>query len=476
VPIRGDAERGDALQGEAVRGDALRGDALRGDAVRGDAVPSDTVPGDEEPGDAARSVADRGGAAVKVCLVADTFPRLSETFVIQQAAGLAARGHEVGVLASALDRPGAARVPGLGACRARWGPLAPLAAKGAHLSDRMRHRMRVALDPLDRAFLRRYDIILAHFGYEGLRVAELAARHGPLPPLVTIFHGHDVATVRHDGAMALYRPLFARGALHLAVNRPFRDALIEGGAPAERTRVCHMGVATDEIPFLERVAAGPVSILSVCRLTEKKGIADALRGLRELRGRRPELDWRYRIIGDGEQAGELRALAHALAIDDRVEFLGARPHEEVKRRLSEADVFLLPSVTAANGDAEGVPVSLMEAMASGALVVSTRHSGIPDLVEDGVSGFLAPERDPRALSVALEAAAVPQDRAAVARAARRRVEAEFDLATQLDTLEELLAGVLRRVAPDTFRPAAPPHGIPMARAAPVRRTDGSEAP
>ncbi|TIU75982.1 MAG: colanic acid biosynthesis glycosyltransferase WcaL, partial [Mesorhizobium sp.] len=114
--------------------------------------------------------------------------------------------------------------------------------------------------------------------------------------------------------------------------------------------------------------------------------------------RLPRDDWNYSVIGAGELLEQLKRLAAELGIAGRVDFLGPRPHAEVKQRLRDAHVFVLPSVSAHNGDLEGIPVALMEAMAAGLTVVSTYHSGIPELIEDGKTGFLAPERDVAALA------------------------------------------------------------------------------
>jgi colanic acid/amylovoran biosynthesis glycosyltransferase len=382
---------------------------------------------------------------VRICLVADVFPRLSETFVLDQALCLRDLGHAVEVLCRRDAWSTAAPAADVAALRARtrtwWGPARALERPVARLSPRWRHRASAALDLAAARRLARCDAVVAHFGYEGARVARLMRRVPGLPPLVTIFHGHDVATVAPEEIGALYADLFAHGARHLAVNAAFRDALVAAGAPADRTSVHHTGTRIDAIPFVPRAwGAAPRTLLSVARLTEKKGIAYALRALALVRTRRPDLDWRYTIVGDGELLAELEALAASLGLTDRVAFLGPQPSEAVRRRLAEAEIFLLPSVTAADGDAEGIPVSLMEAMAAGALVVSTAHSGIPELVTGGETGLLAPERDVAALADRLLAAAdmPPARRAAMAAAARRRVERDFDVTRQTRALARML--------------------------------------
>lgn len=393
-------------------------------------------------------------APMNVCFVADAFPKLSETFVLRQVEGLQARGHRVEVICRA---PGTAP-PGIEVKR-RWGRLAPLQGIVPRLHPRLAHRATLALDRIDMDYLAGFDAIVAHFGYQGARVARLIDEASGLPPLVTVFHGHDVTSVRHAGNFGLYEELFRRGALHLPVNETFRDMLVAAGAPPERVKIRHMGIDPDDFPFAPRDWDAPrLELLSVCRLTEKKGIHIALRALARLYRERPDLDWHYRIVGTGEEAAALQDLVRGSPIRERVTFCGARPHTEVRDLLRDSHVFVLPSLTAEDGDAEGIPVSLMEAMSSGALVVSTRHSGIPELISNGESGHLAAEGDADALCDCLCRSMAPgngQDD--FTRAARSRVVTHFNARRQLERLEADLADLveMRRLAscaPERFRP------------------------
>ncbi|WP_269933561.1 glycosyltransferase [Aminobacter sp. HY435] len=388
---------------------------------------------------------------MKVCFVVDKFPSLSETFVLDQIAGCLDRGMEVGVVCNETTfgkelNVDDARWRNLPEGVARWwGGLAPLRPAMRNWTGPLWDKASTAFDIAFAGKLEKYDVIVAHFGNNGLRVARAKKRRRIAAPLVTIFHGHDVGAPMHDGTLSRYGVVFEEGALQLPVNGFFREALIEAGAAAERVAVHHMGVNTDEIGFLpaER-GAGVLSLISVCRLTEKKGIGYALQALAELRTQRPDIDWSYTVIGGGETAEQTRDLARKLNLLDRVAFLGPLPHREVKQRLAGAHAFVLPSVMARDGDLEGIPVALMEAMAAGLTVVSTYHSGIPELIEDGRTGLLAPERDVHALADRLVwIAENPEACADIARAARRKVEDDFD-STRLndafaDTLFRLVA-------------------------------------
>jgi colanic acid/amylovoran biosynthesis glycosyltransferase len=133
-----------------------------------------------------------------------------------------------------------------------------------------------------------------------------------------------------------------------------------------------------------------------------------------------------------------------LGIGERVRFLGWQSQEQVREALERADLLIAASVTAENADEEGIPNVLKEAMAVGVPVVSTRHGGIPELVEDGVSGVLVPERDPEALAAQLaELAAHPERRAELAAAGRVRVERDYDIERLNDRLVTLFAGLSR---------------------------------
>ena len=154
-----------------------------------------------------------------------------------------------------------------------------------------------------------------------------------------------------------------------------------------------------------------------------------------------------------------------LGLRDVVELRGALPHEQIPAVLAEATAMVLPSVTSEDGQMEGIPVALMEAMAAGVPVVSTRLSGIPELVKDGESGLLVPERDPGALAAAMERlAADPALGARLADAARRTVREQFDRSRNLDRLETLLSA-----ASSSGRAAA---SAPVGAASPLRGAAG----
>jgi glycosyltransferase involved in cell wall biosynthesis len=172
-------------------------------------------------------------------------------------------------------------------------------------------------------------------------------------------------------------------------------------------------------------------------LVEKKGLAVLMTAVAILR-RRGRV-FQVEIIGSGPQRETLKAQAKRLGLTDRVSLLGAQAHEAVCLAYQRASVFVLPCVVASNGDRDGIPNVLLEAMASGVPVVSTTVSGIPELIESGVDGLLVPPNDPAALAEAIDKLVASQElRQSLARAARVKIESSFSLNTSAQRLLALL--------------------------------------
>jgi colanic acid/amylovoran biosynthesis glycosyltransferase len=182
----------------------------------------------------------------------------------------------------------------------------------------------------------------------------------------------------------------------------------------------------------------PPLILAVGRLVEKKGFGDLIRACALLR------DWGQpfscRIVGKGPLHGELRDLIIGLRLQGVVELAGPMPREALVHVFPRASVFAAPCLVARDGNRDGLPNVLVEAMAVGVPVVATPVTGIPELVDDGRTGILVPERDPDALARALRQLLENEAKAeALVRPARRRVEHSFDIRRNVGQLRELLA-------------------------------------
>ena len=295
----------------------------------------------------------------------------------------------------------------------------------------------------------RFDIIHSHFGPMGLLASALRHAGRARSALVTTFHGVDISETVDRYGPRYYAPLFAVGDRFLGVSQYWADSLRAMGAPAERIAVQHMGVDCDKLAFRPRGRSGRAhtQLLSIGRLTEKKGHEYTLRALALLRTQAPDLDIRLDIVGGGPLRGELAGLLAELRLEQQVQLHDSLPHARVVELLERADLFVLPSVTARSGDMEGIPVSLMEAMAQGLPVVSTRHSGIPELVAHERCGLLVAERNVPELARALEQLVRDPARwEPMGREGRAIVERGFDSARLSEQLRQDYAETLRRSA------------------------------
>lgn len=306
------------------------------------------------------------------------------------------------------------------------------------------------------------DAVLCHFGPQCTRGMPIAAMLDV--PIATIFHGYDISRLLRDRLwVERYRACFAAGMRALCISDAGRRKLIEMGCPASRVDVVRLGVDTSRFAFrppTERWdVARPLRILTVARLVRKKGILVALDAAAQLQNAGVAFEWR--IVGDGPDHEALEARAATLGVRS-VTWAGALPRDEVERAFAWADLYAQPSVTAESGDEEGIPVSLMEAMASGVPVVSTRHSGIPELVVDGRGGLLTDEGDADGLASALASLARDIDRAeAIAHEARQHVEAEFHQPRQLQRTAAWISHTLlgKAVRPAYAAQARPRRGL-----------------
>jgi colanic acid/amylovoran biosynthesis glycosyltransferase len=198
--------------------------------------------------------------------------------------------------------------------------------------------------------------------------------------------------------------------------------------------VIHSSLNLSELPFM-RGGRLPRKLLSVGRLVPMKGFDILLLALAELRAR--GVDFSCTVIGEGPERARLESLRSALGLDAVVEFPGAMPQDEVVRHMAESTLMVLPCVVAPNGQSDGIPNVLMESMATGLPVISTRISGIPELVEDGESGRLVPAGDAAALANAVQALFHdPQQCDSFAEAGRRKVERDFDVRIEAGRLLE----------------------------------------
>ncbi|MFP4248625.1 MAG: glycosyltransferase family 4 protein [Armatimonadota bacterium] len=214
---------------------------------------------------------------------------------------------------------------------------------------------------------------------------------------------------------------------------------------SERLNLIYHGIDVAElVPSLNPVNLGdPPLILSIGRLVEKKGFPILLRTAAMLR--REGIDFRLRIVGTGPEEADLKRLASGLALEECVEFDGAIAHEELIPLFRTADLFVLASIVASDGDRDGLPNVLLEALALEVPVVSTRVSAIPELIEHERTGLLANPGDPKGLAEQMERLLFDEQlRAKVIEEGRREVVERFDVTQNVGKLADLFSEVMKR--------------------------------
>ena len=292
-------------------------------------------------------------------------------------------------------------------------------------------------------------LVHAHFGPDGLTALGLARRLNI--PLVTTLHGYDVSRTGRalllSGRLSWMRyalgheRLIRGGDLFLAVSDALRAMAIGVGYPAERTLTHYIGV--DLASFSPPGSRDGATILHVGRLVEKKGTAQLLVAFARVKAAHP--DATLVIIGAGPLRASLERLAGQLELGEAVKFLGAQPQSVVGKWMRRAAVLAVPSLTARDGDAEGLPTVVLEAAASGLVAVGSNHSGIPEAITDGHSGFVVPEGQVEPLSVRLiELLASSELRRSMGVAGRALAEERFDRRIQVERLERLYDTMAQR--------------------------------
>lgn len=277
------------------------------------------------------------------------------------------------------------------------------------------------------------DHLHAHWATYPSTAALIVSRRLGVPFSFTA-HAHDIFLEHHLLEAKVRHAAF--GVTISEFNRRYLAGRL-GAEAAQRLRVIHCGVSPHEIEFRPGGRV-PGALLAVGRFDEIKGFPHLIEACALLAAR--GVDFECRLIGDGPLREPLQRRIEAAGLAGRVRLLGARPQEEVRRELYRASVFVLPSVVKPNGDRDGIPVALMEAMACGTPVVSTRVSGIPELVDEGRGGLLVEPGDAGALAGALqELLSRPSLGPELARHARRKIEREFDVAKEARKLYEAFA-------------------------------------
>lgn len=405
---------------------------------------------------------------MKIAFIVTFFPALSETFILNQITGLIERGHEVDIYAddsrkelkthpdvekfSLINKTYYNKIPANNFLRLLNGirlllanfhksPLILLRSLNVFKYGKSAISFRLLyMAILFQHHKQSYDIIHCHFGYNGLvgvMLRDIGAIQGKV---VITFHGIDMTTYLKTEGEQAYDLLFQYGDIFLPISELWKRRLIELGCNGNII-VHRMGIDCKKFSFTARKlrSKGVVEIVTVARLAEKKGVEYAIRAVAKLAKSKTNLN--YTIVGDGPLKESLQQLIKELNVDKIVTLVGWKQQQEVIEIINNSDIMLAPSVTTQDGDKEGIPVALMETMAMGLPIISTNHSGIPELIENGVTGFLVPERDVDALAEKLNYLVEnPQVWEKMGRAGRAFVEDFYNIDKLNDKLVEIYAG------------------------------------
>jgi colanic acid/amylovoran biosynthesis glycosyltransferase len=250
---------------------------------------------------------------------------------------------------------------------------------------------------LDAVLTRRHaDLLHVYFGHTGVHLLPFV-RHWPGPTVVS-FHGMDIMLRdREPGYNDRLRQLIQTVPLVLARSESLARRLTELGADPARIRLNRTGIPLDDFPFIARTVPtdGAWHLVQAARLIEKKGIDQALHAFATFRKTHPAAT--FTIAGDGKLRSDLEKLTADLGLTSAVNFVGFQTQPELRALYERSHIFIHPSQTTDQLDQEGVPNSMLEAMATGLPVIATHHGGIPEAVTDCHDGYLTPERDPAAL-------------------------------------------------------------------------------
>jgi colanic acid/amylovoran biosynthesis glycosyltransferase len=256
-------------------------------------------------------------------------------------------------------------------------------------------------DPYFESVLRKRKarLLHAHFGHNGVYALKVSRKLNI--PQITTFYGMDLSNRQMVAELESdYREMFRHGVLFLVEGAHMKEKLAQLGCPPEKIKIQRIAIPVEKITFRPRnakKASEPAIFIFGGRFAEKKGLIFALEAMRIAREKRQ--DFEFRIIGAGRLEDEIRAMISRRSMESYVKLLGFLDYSRYLQEMEGADVFIHPSVTAADGDSEGgAPTTILEAQAMGMPIVSTLHADIPNVVVPGQSALLAPERDAVALA------------------------------------------------------------------------------
>lgn len=394
---------------------------------------------------------------MKIAVIVDSFPALSETFILNQITGLIDLGHHIEIFAGSgpndsrihpeveqyhlIEHTHYIHTKPVGKLKRLMGALSILPAcfkRNPPATLRSLNMIKYGAEALSLNLLNKiedflaagpFDILSCHFGPNGL-TGILLKELGIPGKVITTFHGYDLSSYPLRHGPKVYEKLFHHGDLFLPISKYWKAKLIDLGCPPEKIAVHHMGIDLKKFQFKPRKLSpgSPIRLLTTARLVEKKGLDYSIKAVARLLPDHSNIE--YAIVGDGPLRQELSDLITQLGVAEKVKLLGWKDATAIRDILDGTHIMILHSRISESGDMEGIPVSLMEAMAMGIPVISTRHSGIVELVEEGRSGFLVEEKDIDDMADKISYMITrPEKWVEMGAAGRKFIEANFNIET-----------------------------------------------
>ncbi len=412
---------------------------------------------------------------MKIAFIVGTFPALSVSFIINQIKGLIDSGHEVDIYAldgapediskvhpiieeyRLLERTYyPPRIPknlllrrlkivGLLLANLSKNPFTLLQLFNTAQFGKEAREQKLFYKAIPFLNRKSYDIIhcqFGNFGIMGLAFRQIGLIEGKL---ITQFRGQDISKYLQKRGKKVYKKLFKQGDFFVSNCEFFRKRAIKLGCDEDKIVVLGSGIDCSKFAFTPRhfPPDGKVKIATIGRLIEKKGIEYGIRAIASLAETYPNIE--YNIIGDGPLKEPFQKLIQELNVGHIVKLLGWKQQEELIEILDNSHILIAPSVTAADGNQDAPVNTLKEAMAMGLPVIGTLHGGIPELIEDGISGFLVPERDSDAIADKVNYLIEhPEIWSDMGQAGRKRVETKYNMEQLNDELVTIYQQVLNK--------------------------------
>ncbi len=358
------------------------------------------------------------GDKLKAIIIVYYFPKLTETFILDQITGLIDQDIDIEIWAQAISEE----------------ELIHPVITHYNLFSKVKYiqfpentsnteKWKEEFIRINKVSINENDLFHVHFGQNFIAFQNLFMCINN--PVIVSFHGLDASQYIQQKGSDCYTELFNRADLIITPSYEMQNVLLSIGCNKNKMLVHRYGVdANTFIPKARDENDQIIKLLTVARLVEKKGIEYSLRAFAEVN----PANVFYKIIGEGPLEEYLKNLVNKLEINNKVFFLGSKTKEEIVKEMSDADIYVLTSMTASDGDKEGLPVTLIEAQSAGLPVLSTLHAGIPEIIRDNQTGFLCEEKNIKCIADKLKILVNnPDVRKKFSEQAREHILEEFNL-------------------------------------------------